>query len=166
MSNEGFIQAYDQYADAIFRHCYFRVYDRELARDLMQETFKKTWIYITNGNKIENIKAFLYRIATNLVIDHKRKNGTISLDQLKEKGFEPEGDDKHDYIYTKLETERILSVVRQLDERSRQVILLRYVDGLTPKEISKATGRSQNVVSVSLNRAVKKVRELVNITKN
>ena len=40
---DEFMKVYDAHVDAIFRHCYFRVFDRERARDLVQETFLKTW---------------------------------------------------------------------------------------------------------------------------
>jgi len=74
MVNKGkkekqFIDAYDKYSEAIFRHCYYRVFDRERAKDFVQETFCKTWKYIVDGNDIENIRAFLYKTANNLIID-------------------------------------------------------------------------------------------------
>lgn len=166
MTKNEFIRVYEKYCDAIFRHCYFRVYSRELAEDLMQETFKKLWLYVIKGTKIENPKALLYRIAGNLAIDYKRRNNPISLDRLKEKGFEPEGENHEEHIYTKLEVQRIIGLLRKLDERSRAIILMRYVDGLTPKEIAKILGRSQNVVSVSLTRAIKKARVLIQETQS
>ena len=49
-----FLDAYQQYADAIYRHCFFRVYNRDLAQDLTQETFIKTWKYISEGKEIKN----------------------------------------------------------------------------------------------------------------
>ena len=64
---QEFLDAYKQYADSIYRHCYFRVYNKELAEDLTQETFIKTWKYIAQGKEIKNIKAFLYRVAVNLI---------------------------------------------------------------------------------------------------
>ena len=69
-----FGEAYDLYADAIYRHCFFRVYSKERAEELTQETFLKLWQYMNDGNEIENIRALAYRIATNLVIDDKRKH--------------------------------------------------------------------------------------------
>jgi RNA polymerase sigma-70 factor (ECF subfamily) len=60
-----FEKAYDLYADAIFRHCYLRVSDRELAKDLMQETFMKTWEYLASGKDIDDVRPFLYRTALN-----------------------------------------------------------------------------------------------------
>jgi len=68
-----FLDAYEKYADAIYRHCYFRVYNKELAEDLTQETFIKTWKYIVEGKEVKNIKSFLYRVAVNLIIDNSRK---------------------------------------------------------------------------------------------
>ena len=65
---EGFLNAYDAYADAIYRHCFFRVFSKERAEELAQETFMKTWEYVARGNVIENYKAFLYRVTNNLII--------------------------------------------------------------------------------------------------
>ncbi|KKW47870.1 MAG: hypothetical protein UY99_C0021G0011, partial [Parcubacteria group bacterium GW2011_GWA1_59_11] len=40
-----FLQAYDDHADAIYRHLYFRVFSRARAEEMTQEVFMKTWIY-------------------------------------------------------------------------------------------------------------------------
>src|SRR5579863_136343 len=80
-----FLEAYQHYADAIYRHCYFRVYNKELAEDLTQETFIKTWKYITEGKEIKNLKAFLYKVAVNLIIDNSRKKTALVFDDIKEK---------------------------------------------------------------------------------
>ena len=76
---EAFTKAYDELSDAIFRHCWFRIGDRERAKDLMQETFTKSWQYISRGEKVDNLKAFLYRVANNLIIDEYRKKKELSL---------------------------------------------------------------------------------------
>lgn len=52
---------------------WYRVSDRELAKDLTQETFVKVWEYMVSGKVIEKLKPFLYRVATNLIIDNARK---------------------------------------------------------------------------------------------
>lgn len=58
-----FLAAYDEWADAIYRHCFFRVYSKERAEELVQDTFMKTWQYLEKGNEVENLKAFLYKVA-------------------------------------------------------------------------------------------------------
>lgn len=160
-----FAQAYEEYADAIFRHCYFRVSDREKAKDLMQETFVRTWKYIESGNNFsfKEIRPFLYKTATNLVIDEYRKNkGNASLDKMQEKGFDVEVDSGfEESIDTKLAIDRITNVLDQLDDKYKEVIVMRYIDGLTPKEISKITDDTANNISVKLNRATKQIKKII-----
>ncbi len=77
---QRFLALYDETADAVYRHCYFRVHDRELAKDMTQEAYARTWNTLAKGGiEIENLKAFLFRIASNLVIDHYRKKKEASL---------------------------------------------------------------------------------------
>lgn len=156
----NFIKAYDAYADAIFRHCYFRVFDRERAKELMQETFTRTWDYMVKGNEVKSIRTFLYKIANNLIIDHVRKKKEFSLETLQETGFEPSHTTK-DELHIHIDAERVIEVIGKLDEMYREPILMRYVDGLKPKEIAELLNETVNVVSVRINRGVKQLRELL-----
>jgi len=157
-----FFEAYDAHADAIFRHCYFRLSDRELAKDLMQEAFTRTWEYLTNGNNPENLRAFIYRVASNLIIDHYRKKKTYSLDALaQDKGFDPVDADETDRIVTESDAKRALSLLPNLPESYRSVFVMRYVDGMTPQEIAAITEESENTVSVRIHRAAKKLRKCI-----
>ena len=104
MDEKAFGEIYQTHLDAIFRHCYFRVSDRDQAQDLAQATFIKTWEYLRKGKRIDNMKAFLYKVANNLVVDYYRQKKAISLDALKEKGFEPVGD-RGDKVINKLDEE-------------------------------------------------------------
>ena len=47
-----FLAAYDEHADALFRHCLLRVRDREAAKDVVQEAFSRTWLYLSEGKNI------------------------------------------------------------------------------------------------------------------
>lgn len=157
-----FLRAYETYSDAIFRHCYFRLSNRERALELMQETFMRVWESIANGRQIEQLRAFLYRIANNLIIDEYRRSykKTASLDALQEEGFEP-GKEETSEWNTSLDAHAALKVVDQLSPAHKEVILLRYVDDFAPKEIAKVLGESENVVSVRLHRATKELRSLL-----
>lgn len=157
---QEFIKAYNAYADAIFRHCYFRVYNRELGKELMQETFTRTWDYIRKGNDIEHMRTFLYRIANNLIIDHVRKKKELSLETLQETGFEPSHTTK-DEIHIHIDAERVIEVIEKLDEMYREPVVMRYIDGLKPKKIAELLNETVNVVSVRINRGVKQLRELL-----
>lgn len=160
---DEFLQAYDKFSEAIYRHCYFRVYNKEIAEDLTQETFIKTWRYITAGKEIQNIKAFLYKVAVNLVIDHQRKKTSVPLDDIKEKefSFRHNSNQAENGIFNKSEVTFVVDKVGELDEKYRDIILMRYVQDFSPAEIADILEISPNVVSVRLNYAIKKLKKII-----
>lgn len=157
---QEFLAAYDQYADAIFRHCYYRVYDRERGKDLMQDTFIRAWEYLNKGEKVLNMRAFLYRVANNLIIDESRKKKEASLDKLQEEGFDP-GIDETESMHNRIEHGRVINTLKGLDESYRDILIMRYMNGLSPSEIAEVTGESANTVSVRIYRGLKQLRSLL-----
>ena len=157
---EQFVKAYDELSDAIFRHCYFRIGDRERAKDLMQDTFTKSWQYIVGGASVNNMKAFLYRVANNLIIDEYRKKKELSLDNLQEQGFDPGFDDRSKNE-NRIDAQFVISTINQLDEKYREVVLMRYVDELSPKEIAGIIGESENNVSVRIHRGINQLKGIL-----
>jgi RNA polymerase sigma-70 factor (ECF subfamily) len=161
-TGEQLTESYDAYADAIFRHVYFRVSDRDLAKDLVASTFAKVWEYLAKGGKIENMKAFLYKTATNLVIDEYRKKGAQSLDELIEEGYEPKASAGFD-TGTSAEVGELVRGLARIPEPYREVVALRYIDELSPQEIADIKGLSPNAVSVRINRGVAMLRKEMHI---
>lgn len=156
---------YEELADAIYRHCFFRVSSKELAEDLTQETFTKTWAYLSQGNTIDNPKAFLFRIAGNLVVDHYRRKKESSLDALAEGGFDPMGDDEQS-ILTASAAKQALASLEQLDFEYREILTMRYVSDLSIGEIAETIGESENVVSVRIHRGVQKLKKILHYEKS
>ncbi len=152
-----FEKAYNDYADAIFRHCYFRIFDRERGKELMQETFIRAWTFITDGKTIDNMRAFLYRVANNLIVDEVRKKKEISLDMLQSGGWDP-GYDQMPDMHKRIEQGKILAMLTKMDKGYRDVIVMRYIDGLPPADIAEVLGESANTVSVRLHRGMKQLR--------
>ena len=157
-----FLAAYERDADPLFRHCLARVRNRELAKDLVQETFTRTWDYMAGGQTIEHTRAFLYRTLNNLVVDTMRKKRSVSLDVMhEEEGFEPADEHPSDPgPEIREEARAALRLLSSLDETYAAAISLRYVEGLTPSEIAKILNVSENVVSVRIHRGLKRLREL------
>jgi len=80
--------AYHNHQKGLTFYAFSRTQDRDLSEDLIQQTFLKTWIYLVKQGKIDLMKAFLYHVLKNLIVDQYRKPKTVSLDALLEKGFE------------------------------------------------------------------------------
>lgn len=158
-----FLASYDANADALFRHCYFRVYDDELAKDLVQETFCRTWTYIAKGKEVQNIRAFLYRVLRNVIVDHQRKKSSVSLDKITEKGFYPDQVKKSpDEIERKAIANEVIQKLELLDEPYRELMQMKFIDDLTSKEMAVILGLSENTVSVRIHRGIKKMRAILN----
>src|SRR3984957_6244515 len=85
----AFTLAHHDFEDGLNKHAYFKLNNHATGEDLVQDTFIKTWSYLVRGGKIDVMKAFLYHVLNNLIVDEYRKRKTSSLDTLVEKGFEP-----------------------------------------------------------------------------
>ncbi len=155
-----FLKAYDDYFDAIYRYCYWRVFDKEKAKDIVQETYCRTWEYMEDKKEIKNIKAFLYRIATNIIIDESRKRKNTSLDQIMEKGFVPKADPQQK-MQDHLTGKELIGIVKSLDKRYSEVMLLKYVDDLSTKEIAVSLNETENNIYVRISRGLNKVKKIV-----
>jgi RNA polymerase sigma-70 factor (ECF subfamily) len=165
---DAFHKAFDEYADALLRHASFRVKSRERAVDLTQDTFAKAWDYLASGSEIREWRPFLYRILNNLIIDDYRRKHEQSLDALLEDdaagmgarlatGGRAESEDRLD---EELLIERVRAVIPELPAVQQEVLALRYADGLSPKEIARQLGISENAVSVRIHRAIARLKEL------
>jgi RNA polymerase sigma-70 factor, ECF subfamily len=159
---EAFLGSFDSYSDAIFRFCLMKTSNKELAEDFTQETFMRYWQSLREGKTMTNPRSYLYTIANNMIIDWYRKKKSVSLDALEETGFEAEalsmlGADSES------EVKGILDAITELDAKDKEVVLLRFVEGLDPKDIAEILEESANVVSVRINRAIEKVQKKLHI---
>jgi len=155
-----FLAVYDKHADAVFRFCYLRLFERELARDFMQQAFLKTWEYLLTGKEVENLKAFVFKVARNLIIDYSRvKKENISVETMVENGVEPKAKDEN--LNLKIDLQEVKKVLNNLEEMYSEVLTLRYIEGFRPKEIALILNESEDVVSVRIHRGLKKMHGIL-----
>ncbi|MBI5134839.1 RNA polymerase sigma factor [Candidatus Uhrbacteria bacterium] len=173
LTQRQFMEAYEMLADPLFRHCYYRISNRERARELMQEAFLRAWKYNIDGKEIRSVKTFLYRVVNNLVIDEYRKKKDVSLEQhamgssadpyappSEQLVYEP-GVDHRTTLMDHIDGKQALEAVEQLDGPYKEVIIMRFVDGLSPREIAKIVDETPNVVSVRIHRAIAQLRKVL-----
>jgi RNA polymerase sigma-70 factor (ECF subfamily) len=129
----------------------------------MQEVFMKAWDYLVSGKDIDNVQAFLYRTANNILIDEARrakKRKVVSYEDMEENGFDIEGEDGRDQGRV-FDAKAVAQVLHELEEPYRAAIIMRYIDELSPKEIAELLNETANVVSVRLNRGMKMLRTIL-----
>ena len=157
-----FVEAYEKYAIIIQRYIYTRVNDYDLAEDIMQETFFKTWQYLSSDNKkITKLKSFLFMVSNNLITDYYRQKSKtpFSIDD-KYFGEIPVPAAQISEIEDKIELEILKKKLQNLKEGYRKILSYRYVDFLSVKEISTITSRSTNYVSVVIYRGKKILKDM------
>ncbi len=157
-----FMESYEEFSDAIFRYTLFQTSNRQTAIDISQDTFIKTWQYLQKGQEIENIRAFLYRVAKNLIIDHRRKKKSYSLDEMTEYGVDFRTDeDLVEDQQKEFEKQKVLKTIDNVDEKYREILILRYIEEMSIKEIGEVMDKSQNHVSVMIHRGIEKLKKLL-----
>ncbi|MFZ2049235.1 MAG: RNA polymerase sigma factor [Minisyncoccia bacterium] len=157
--NEIMTAAHNDFNKGLNTHAYFKVHDHTLGEDLVQDTFLKTWSYLVKGGKIDVMKAFLYHILNNLIIDEYRKRKTTSLEVLMEKGFEPSNNDAEN-IFNALDGKGLLLLIQRLPINYQKIMRMRFIQDLSLTEMSLITGKSKNTLAVQVHRGLEKLRHL------
>lgn len=155
---EAFASLYDIYVGRIYRFVFFKVNRKEEAEDLVSEVFLKTWQYLTE-NKEKEIKSFsglIYQIARNSLVDWYRAKASrpeFSLDAAPDVEEIPSEDKMVANFMVAEGAKVLLKQVRQLKQEYQEVILLRYIEELSIKEIAHIVKKSPINVRVTLHRA-------------
>jgi len=164
---ERFLHAFEEYSDALFRHACLRISDRERAIDLVHDTYTKVWMYVKNGHEVDSYRPFLYKVLNNLIIDTYRKQREQSLDAIlaqegvSEGSFPELTEDSTEALAATIDGKQAVARLADLPDAYREILVLRFVDGLGPKEISELVEESENVVSVRIHRGLKLLRDLM-----
>lgn len=147
MEDQDVDQAYRAYFRVIFAKCTRMTRDRELARDLAQETFTRLWRHRRSIRDSEAALAWIYRTATRLAIDRLRARTEIP-DPL-EASWNGEGT-----LESRSSLARLFS---RLSTREREALILTRVDGMTQGEAAAAMNISERTLRRVLTRADEKI---------
>lgn len=163
---EAFAKVYDLYVTPIYRFIYFKVSTRQDAEDLTSEVFLRVWQYVGETEDIiENLRALIYKIARNLVIDFYRRRSRaeyVVADDVLENIQDTHQQSLLNEIEAKVDIRNIEHIMRKLKDEYREVIVLRFIEDLSISEIADILDKSKGSVRVILHRALKVTRELIN----
>lgn len=164
---EAFIKAYDLYVDNIYRFIYFKVGSKEEAQDLSSAVFLKAWNHIQTNSltDFKTLKALLYKIARNVIIDYYRENNKKNFFSIDDENSQTDVMDDNQDLATKIETAFEFSLVEKkltdLKDEYREIIILRFMEELSIGEIAEILNKSKGNVRILTYRALKALRELM-----
>ncbi len=152
---EELSRAYEQYGKAMQRHCQYQISNGEIAKELVQDAFMRTWEYLQAGKTVDNMKTFLFRVMNNIIVDHirsKKRKDEVSLDAMQENGFDP-GRDDTETLHRQLDFWKTMGELKKSEDYD--LLVMRYVNGLRPTDIAERKGVTANTIAVKLHRIVK-----------
>ncbi len=155
-----FSKVYDEHINKIYRFVYLKVNSQPIAEDLTSEAFLKTWeVFKKDVEKIDNIRAFLYKTANNLVIDHYRQKGRINIVPTSEVRLMDTGEDLHEQAAVSSDIEFLKKHLSDLKDDYQNVIIMHYLDDLPIQEIAVTLDKSEGATRTLLHRALKALKE-------
>lgn len=154
---DAFAALYARHVDRVYRHCYYYMGNRADAEDMAQQTFLRAWQAIgryRRGNA--PFQAWLLTIAGNLSISRLRLAREIP--HRTDGREEATEDDPQDIVATLDSCDVVRRAVLELKPDRQQVIILRFIEGMSISEVAAALGKSENNVSVTQHRALGDLR--------
>lgn len=163
---DAFVELYNIYVTPLYRFVFLKLSNKEEAEDVVSDTFLRTWRFLTDTDKkeaVRNFKALLYKVARHRIIDTYRdraKRRDVALDEMEAQQL-PDKTDVEAEVGARHEVDQMLVHIRSLKQEYQEIIFLRYVEELSIADIASITQKKQTAVRVTLHRATKKLKALM-----
>lgn len=157
---EAFGILYERYMEEIHRYIFFRMPNRFEAEDLTEKVFLLAWQALKGASApIKNFRAWLYRIAHNVTVDFYRSRRPVeNLDSDQWHSGDPSLDHQAQH---KITIHKLINAIRSLDVKMQQVIICRFINGLSHAQTAEVLKIKEGHVRVLQYRALKLLREIM-----
>ena len=157
---EYFTTLYRRYAGKVFAKCISMLADEGQARDAVQDIFIKVFLNLSRFNEQSSFSTWLYSITYNFCIDLIRKKKKIPV--LLADDVSRIGDDKEvdvpDSVLLEMKHDRLEKVLAQLQEGDRIILLMKYMDDMSIKEIADFFQKTESAIKMQIMRAKQKAQ--------
>ena len=162
-NEKALAQIYEAYSPELFRYAYRLLGSEQAAEDVVGETFHRFLRAIQGGGgPNKHLRAYLYRVAHNLVIDRHRRNPTPSVDLENIENNAASNLSPEEEASQALAAEDVRKKLWQLTDDQRQVLILKYYQGLSNAEAAEAIGKPAGAVKALQHRAINSLRRMMN----
>lgn len=133
--------------------------DKEKAKDIIQETYSRV-LEIKDKKTINNERAYLYKIAKNVVVNEALENQKLQTTIYEENiHFSPTYEQPEEVLIHENQEKIFMQIVNHLPQRAKEAFILYTIDGYSRKEIGEVLGITSNAVEKLIKRATIKVEE-------
>lgn len=163
----AFGDLYHKYIKQIYRFIYLRVKSKEDAEDITHHVFLSAWKKIPDYEfKGFPFSSWLYRIASNAVIDHYRTSRQHQDIETVPESFLSDNPLLGEKMDISSEFTMVKQAIAKLESDQQNVMLLKFVNELSNKEIADSLGKTEGAIRVIQHRAIKKIKKHVEEQEN
>lgn len=159
-----FEEAYEKHYEDVYKVIYMRLLNRENTEDVVQETFIRAMnVWDGFDDSKASAKTWLCTIARNTMLNYIRdnkKHEQPSFEEMSEAGFNPGTEDKELNKLTDEYAKEAYSILSKLKESDRELLIMRYIEEMSYKEIALRVDSNEKAVAKRVERLLKKCREM------
>jgi RNA polymerase sigma-70 factor (ECF subfamily) len=159
---KSFPAYYSTFFEKIYRYIFFRVgREKELAEDMTSDIFLKAYESFENFDHDKSFSVWIYKIAHNHLVDHYRK-ARKEIVPLEDAENELKTDENPvSYIDLKFDLEQISLALQSMQEKQKEMIILKYFNDLQNKEIAEILGIKEEHARVLQHRAISALKSKI-----
>lgn len=162
-----FDMLYERYADKVYAKCIGMLKEETLAEDATQEVFIKILTSISRFEQKSSFSTWVYAITYNLCIDsirRRKKKTTVEFeDYHQEELNEAESiEEVSDKELLEIRIDRLGEVLHRAMDEDRAILLMKYADNMSIRDISEVIGKSESAVKMNIMRAKQRAKKIYN----
>lgn len=148
---------YKRYSSKVYAKCISLLNDEALAQDAVQDIFIKVLTNLSRFGGRSKFSSWLFSISYNHCIDFIRKNKkrkSVTLDKIAE--VESRDSEIEDKILLETKLEQLKVVLEEIPAKDKAILLMKYQDGMSIKDICAVSEKSESAVKMQIKRAKQK----------
>jgi RNA polymerase sigma-70 factor (ECF subfamily) len=152
--HDAFGVLYDRYKDRVYHKCLSFAKDRDDAQDMLHDVFLKTFSSLSKFSGRSSFSTWLYSITYNYCVDYARMKKKFPTQDI-ETSYEvnEKQDQENEEELMSIRAERLVGILDEIDPDHKAVLLMKFQDGFSIKEIMAMTELSESAVKMRIMRA-------------
>ena len=156
---------YDRYAGVVYNKCYGFAKDGDEAKDLTQDVFLKLFVKLASFKGKSKFYTWLYAFTYNHCVNYVTRNTGKKIEkqsvdiEMSQVGEVIDDDSDLQSLYT-MQTQKLKKALEEISSEEKMILLLKYQDGFSIKEIQDVLDLGQSAVKMRIKRAKDKLVEV------
>lgn len=155
---------YDRYSGLVYNKCYGFSRDEDEAKDLTQDVFLKLFVKLASFKGKSKFSTWLYAFTYNHCVNYVTRNTAKKFEKqsVDYKDIENLSEDEDDTSFLSMKVDKLKVALELISPEEKMILLLKYQDFLSIKEIESALGIGESAVKMRIKRAKDKLRTVYN----